>query len=141
MRLASTIARLKTIGALKNNVAGAAEYARGVRAGFLTTPAAYVLPLADTPAPNPFANQIVQQEVVVRIGVVLAVQNKRDAIGAAAAEDLVDLREAVAQKLLNWAPDAQSGGFEWAAGALLDLDDQVLFWQDDFIAQTIVRSA
>lgn len=44
MRLASTIARLKTIAALKGNVQGAVAYAKAIRGGVVAVPAAWVIP-------------------------------------------------------------------------------------------------
>lgn len=141
MRLDTTITRLKTIAAFKGAVGGAAAYAKAIRGTVLIVPAAWVVEVAGRPQPNPFGNQIVQQELRPRVGVVIAAQNKFDARGGAAHEDLQDLREAVFAKLLNWAPFADHAGFEYAGGALLDFDDQVLFWQDDFETQTTIRSS
>ncbi|MCC6195715.1 MAG: hypothetical protein IT518_14725 [Burkholderiales bacterium] len=140
MDLLSTVARLKTIAAFKQNVAGAAAYAQAITGGFRVVPAAFVIPLAETTLANPFGNQVVQQQFTARLGVVIAVQNKRDPLGGQATADRDALREAVFAKLLGWPPAPGFGGFEWAGGALLDLTDQVLFWQDDFTSDGVRRS-
>lgn len=141
MELASTVERLREIPELKNNVAGMASYMRAVDAGLRAVPAAFVVPLQVPAEASPYANQIVQQVVRPRIGIVLAVQNKADAIGGRAADDVNALSALVRAKLLGWAPDTGCDGYEFAGGALLDFDDNVLFWQDDYVTQTIIRSA
>lgn len=141
MRLANTITRLKTIAALKQAVGGAVGYAKAIRGAVVTVPAAWVIPVGVRPQENPFASQVVQHELVTRVGLVLAVQNVRDPVGGHANEALQDLRDAVFAKLLNWSPGTGLGGFEYAGGALLDFDDQVLFWQDDFVTQSTIRSS
>ena len=140
MDVFSTVQRLREIPALKNNVAGAASYGAAIATSFRVVPAAFVLPLAESPQPSPFMDQLVQQVVAQRVGVILAVQNKRDGTGGAANQDLAAVRKAVRDQLLGWAPSDESAGYEFAGGAMLDLDDQVLFWQDDFATQTTIRS-
>lgn len=141
MELASTVERLREIPELKNNVAGMASYMRAVDAGLRTVPAAFVVPLQVPAEANPYMGQLVEQVVRPRIGIVLAVQNKVDGIGGRAADDVSALSALVRAKLLGWAPDEVHAGFEFAGGALLDFDNLVLFWQDDYVTQTTIRSA
>jgi hypothetical protein len=140
MDLSSTVSRLLELPTLKGNVAGAAGYVAAAQGGLRGTPAVFVFPLAESAQASPFATEVVQQEVTLRIGVVLAVQNKRDAIGGAAHESMDTLRDTIRGHLLGWAPDAASAPYEFGGGALLELDDQVLFWQDEYVTQTTIRS-
>jgi phage virion morphogenesis protein len=140
MQLVSLVERLREIPELKSNVAGMASYLRAVDAGLRSVPAAFVVPLNETAGANPYGSQIVQQAIAPRIGVILAVQNKFDATGGRATDDVEALRVAVRTKLLGWAPGDGLAPLEFGGGGLLDFDDTVLFWQDDYVTQSVIRS-
>jgi bifunctional ADP-heptose synthase (sugar kinase/adenylyltransferase) len=105
------------------------------------SPAAFVLPLSATPGRNTAATVVVTQQVVDRFGVCIAVKNLRDATGREAHKELRELRLAVITALLGWTPDSNSyDPFELGPGRLLQVQDRVLWWQDDWRTGTQVRS-
>lgn len=103
-------------------------------------PAAFVIELANVASRNTLATMGVSQENEVRFGVILAVQNLRDATGEKAQADMRSLREAVMTALLAWAPDPDYAVIEYGGGRVLQLDNLVLWWQDDYITSILARS-
>jgi hypothetical protein len=120
-------------------VQGSADFAASA-AGLVTPPSAFVLPLSDRPSANQTAT-IVSQQNTIRFGVALAVQNLRDPRGEQATADLRTLRIAVMTALLGWSPAAEYDPCEYGGGRLLQLTDQVLWWQDDFVTRLFLRSS
>jgi hypothetical protein len=105
------------------------------------TPAAYVVPLAETAEPSPLIGVLVQR-LTQEFCVVLVIANLRDATGAAAAVDLAAKRQALRAVLLGWVPDAATGeAVEFVGGALLDFREARLWWRDVFRVVTYYRSA
>lgn len=140
MRIASIIERLAArVPALKL-AGGAASFERSAPA-LTTMPAAFVLPARETASANPFAAQLVQQEVTAEFVVLIAVRNLADDEGAAALEALAPVREAVLTALLGWVPDDAEAGCEYVAGDLLQFANGVIWWQDTYSTNFIVRSA
>ena len=125
------IARLQAQVAAFKQVAGAADFA-ATAAGLVTPPVAFVLPLSDQPAANALTTQVSQRDVI-RFGVAIGVQNLRDVRGQKAATDLRTLRIAVMTALLGWQPASGYDPCEFGGGRLIQLTDQVLWWQDDFV--------
>jgi len=138
MDIVPIIARIQSQCPLLRSVGGAAEFTDASLALKHQLPAAFVLPLSDDPQPNRLDNGI-SQRVNRRFGVVLAVKNLRDASGAAALSDLVPLRSQLIDALLGWVPDGLTDPCEYAAGRLLELSQQVLWWQDDFLTAFYLR--
>jgi hypothetical protein len=96
------------------------------------TPAAYVVPLAET-AEAPDLVGVHHQRLLQEFGVVLVVANLRDATGLAAAAELQTRRLAVRAALLGWAPDASNGEpVAFTSGAILQFKDSRLWWRDVF---------
>lgn len=112
-------------------IAGAADLDAAIE-GAPSTPAAYVLPLAEQGEAPDLAGRH-HQRLVQAFGVVLVVSNLRDATGAAAAAELAARRQAVRLALLGWAPDASNGEpVAFSAGRLLQFRDARLWWTDEF---------
>jgi len=95
-------------------------------------PAAFVMAAEDRAAPNTMASQVLRQEVTRTIRVVLFVRSLRDARGAAAAEQLETLMDAVRDALIGWLPPGARKPLELQAGALLGFSDQTVAWAEDF---------
>lgn len=133
------IARLKAQVTALKIVAGAADFAAAAPE-VKQTPSAFVLELANRPTGNALATIAVSQENTVRFGVVIAVQNLRDPRGEKAHTDLRTLRESVMTALLGWQPDPDYDVVEYAGGQLLQLDNLVLWWQDDYLTRILERS-
>lgn len=136
---ALVIARLTAQVSAFRKVAGAADYAAAAPE-LKQTPAAFVLSLADRAGRSSTGTMVVSQEMEARFGVIFAVQNLRDARGQQAGADLLALRIAVMTALLGWQPASDYDPCEYGAGRLLQLDDAVLWWQDDYVTRILNRS-
>lgn len=132
------IARVDAQVTAFKTVAGAADFAAAA-GGIVTPPVAFVLPLADRPSGNQ-AVSIVSQQNESRFGVLMAVQNLRDPRGQKAGTDLRTLRISVMTALLGWPPASEYDPCEYGGGRMVQLADQVLWWQDDFITRLALRS-
>ncbi|MBN7785137.1 hypothetical protein JYP51_09415 [Ponticoccus gilvus] len=126
--------RLKTrVGAFRF-VGLAADLGRvGLRS--LQYPSAFVVLLGETAGETRYLTEdMVDQVVTARIGVIMAVRDLADVTGAAAATSLAPLREAVLLSLGSFVPESGGNAFRFARGALqsgIDADGS-LFWQDDY---------
>lgn len=97
------------------------------------TPAAFVVPISESGGDQFLATGGTGERVVPLFSVLLAVSSLRDTSGAAAAAELVVLRQAVATALLGWTPDsAIYDPFEFASGRLVVMSDRVAWWQDNY---------
>lgn len=124
------IARLQSQVPSLKLVAGAAEFGAASAANPLATPAAYVLRLSERGSES-LTLARVEQRIGVEIGVVIALRDAADPLGAAANADLEALRASVRTALLGWvAPTCDP--FIYAAGGLLAFRDGHLWWQDSF---------
>ncbi len=139
LELSVVTARLNGTSGLAD-VGGASEFV-AAREALKRSPAAFVLPAKDTAGPNLFATEEIDQRVTGRFGVMLAVKNLRDAKGEAALNDLTPLRQAVWAKVLGWIPAAGFSPCVFGGGRLFDFDleNQVLWWVDEFDTDYHVR--
>lgn len=126
------------VSALKN-VSGAAALA-AASADLKQTPAAFVVPMSDRPTPNRTGTMAVQQNNTTRFAVILAVQNLRDARGQKAQDDLRTLRNNILTTLHGWQPADAFDPIEYGGGRMLQLTNQVLWWQDEFLTAHAMRS-
>jgi hypothetical protein len=133
------IARLKEQAPALAGVAGAAGLAQAASA-LKQTPSAYVLPNAERPGGSRTGTMVVSQQNTVRFAVIMAVKNLRDARGEKAQADLLDLREEIMTALHGWQPHEDFDPLEYGGGRLLQLTDQVLWWQDEFLTAHSIRS-
>ncbi|SDX88191.1 phage tail terminator protein [Nitrosomonas halophila] len=133
------IARLSVHVPLLARCAGAAGLAEAAY-DIKQFPSAYVLPSAERPDGSRTGTMVVSQQNTARFSVVLAVRNLRDARGERAQSDLLCLREEIMAVLHGWQPDQDFDPIEYAGGRLLQLTDQVLWWQDDFLTAHFIRS-
>ena len=132
MQLASILAHIKNLCPALRQVGGAAEFSALPEAGPQAVPAAFVVPLEERAGHNALDTGI-SQRVDTRFGVILAVRNLRDGVGAAANDDLETLRRAVKDALLGWQPAGADDVCTFGGGRVLQLANQVLWWQDDFL--------
>jgi hypothetical protein len=139
MDLPDTIATyLKASVAALQKVSGAADFASAGIDLKGKLPVAYVLLLSDRAGSNQLINAV-EQHVEVRFGVVLAVQNLRDAIGKNAHSDLDPIIQSVIAALLGWQPDTDHDPVLYSSGRLLQLADSVLWWQLEFTTAYYLR--
>lgn len=131
-RLKSEVTDLKLVGGAAD-LAAAADSLR-------QTPAAFVLPSAERASESTTGTVVVSQHNTVRFAVVIAVQNLRDARGENAQVDMRGLRTSIITALHGWQTDPDFDPVEFGSGRLLQLTDQVLWWQDEFITANTLRS-
>lgn len=131
MDLSLVLARLKTqLTGLKS--VGVSADLDAAMEGVVALPAAFVLPLADRSVTTELTGGLSEQ-ITQAFGVVHGLSNKRDALGAAALNDLKTLRLNLRTALVGWVPDADTGEpVHYSAGRLLRLDDGRLWWIDEF---------
>lgn len=135
------IARIKAECPLLIQVGGGADFAAAKAVLKNKVPACFVVPLADQASPNSSATVVVNQRINQQFGVILAVSNLRDAAGEKAINDLFLVRQQLFQKLIGWFPAGAVSCMEFSGGHLLDMDDHVVWWQDNFNIDTYFRSA
>lgn len=114
---------------------GLARELGAVQAATLRTPSAWVILLAEQADENLYASDdVIEQAVTARIGVVMAVRDIADRTGARAGADLRAIREAVLLSLGRFIPPGADQAFRFSRGSLQSgIDAQgTLFWQDDF---------
>ena len=130
----AVIDRLKGIPGIRS-VQGAVELAAALKAPVVATPGLFVVPLRDFPRRDEGFTGDVTQLVDSTFGVVLVIDNKRDATGAAAFNDLEPFREAVRKKLMGWTPPGAEAPFIAGSGQLIDMESGRVWWGDDFLIE------
>jgi len=135
----ATIARLRAeVPALKL-VGGAADFQTAVERNPTVTPAAFVFPLEESPGENQMGNVVIQR-VVAGVGIAFVVKNVSDVTGDAARQDLIELRQAVKERLLGWSPAAGHDPYERGNSGLLAFRDGHMWWQDVYRTAYFDRS-
>jgi len=126
-RLKAELTGLKFVGA-------AAEFDAAID-GNPSTPSAYVIPMADDATSDIDTLSSIEQEISQVFAVVHVVSNRVDAKGAAALNDLTQLRNRLFTALIGWVPEAATGEpMRFRSGRLLRLDDNGrLWWIDQFV--------
>ncbi|MCE7915420.1 MAG: hypothetical protein DYH15_12275 [Nitrosomonas sp. PRO4] len=131
-RIKAEVSSLKLVGG-SADLGAAAESLK-------QSPSAFVLPNSERASGSSTGTMVISQLNTVRFSVVLAVQNLRDSRGETAQSDLLILRTAIMTALHGWQSDADFDPIEFSGGRLLQLTDQVLWWQDEFITANTIRS-
>lgn len=123
-------------------IEGLAEFAAlTAPPGDARLPAAYVMPIATTAGANNLAAGGFRQRLADEFAVVILHRNLRDARGAAAALDLSEtLIPAVRQALIGWLPATGWEQVEMRSGRLLDIEDNVLAWREDYVTASHYRA-
>lgn len=112
-------------------VQGAAEFAAITATGTPRTPLVWLIPLDEHAEANTL-NLGVHQHITVTLGVVYAVRDVRDAQGQQAADSLAALRTTVFTALLDHFPADATDPLTYVQGGLLDFQNAILYWQDQF---------
>ena len=133
------ITQLKTEVTSLKLVGGAADFAAAAE-GVRQTPSAFVLPSSERASGSSTGTMVVSQRNIARFAIVIAVQNLRDPRGEKAQADLLTLRNSIMTALHGWEPNADFDQIEYNGGKLLQLNDQVLWWQDEFVTANLLRS-
>jgi hypothetical protein len=164
LNLDVAILRIKALCPLfSGNVAGAAEYQKGVHdQAWLPTPAAYVIPLDDEAQENADL-QGVDQVTIERIGVIVMFSNAvgvatGDRRGQTTSQQFNPIKWQLRSALLNWRPnssqdnpgvvlptdpgaDHSARGFYAGSGRLIDFDLARLFYQWEFALEVKISDA
>lgn len=125
------LARLRTLlgGRWVIDTSAALEAAYDGTSG--ATPAAYVVPVAETSAPHAGGAGYLVQSTTVAFGVVICVRNYRAAnLGSESLNDLLPARRAVADALVNWTPPGAELVIDHQAGRLEKFTAGNVWWQD-----------
>jgi len=133
----------------EGRVAGAAEYAKGVEdQTWMALPAAYLVPEDEDAEPDTAQSGGLEQEVTIRFGVVVALDNTADRRGQTASAQYHAVRMALFRALLNWMPPPPAGdvrrsakGLYYVEGALQGFDRKRLFYKWTFALDTIITDA
>ena len=86
------------------------------------------------------AIQHIRQEVMVTVGVILAVKSERDNRAEDALDALREPRLAVQRLLLGWEPASSAGPVVRGRGALLQTRNKVAWWQDEYMAPHFIQA-
>lgn len=139
MNLTPIIARLRDECPTLRFVAGAAEFERAL-SETPTLPAAFAIEGNEGALPNPFGNQLTEQEITAELVIVIAAENLADASGAAAHNAMHPVRLAVRSALLGWPPADDCGGFEFVDDNFVHFGNGVLWRQQRYRTQFVIRS-
>lgn len=140
MDLTPIIDRLKALLTGFKAIGGAADLDAAIE-GAVTTPSAFVIPLANSAEPSQMLSTH-EQRLTEAFAVILVVDNKRDITGAASLQSLEPLRMQVRAALAGWVPMPADGeAVQIAGGRLLRMTDGRLWWSDEFNVLTYYRSA
>ena len=95
----------------------------------------------DTTAGDMDGGRMTRQLATVRIGVVLAIRNRRDRRGAGAMTELEAARESVRSALLGWQPGGIGGATIFVSGEVAAFADRTIWWQDVYEARHLITSS
>lgn len=133
------IARLREVVSGEFRQIGGAAALVQAQIGVKALPAVFVIPLteqADAPA---LAGEFIQRRQLT-VGLVFAVTDASDQMGAAARSGLIAARQAAEAALLGWTPEGCADALVWSAGKLARLaDNNVMWWQDEYVARQYAR--
>ncbi len=144
MDLVGVVAHLRAnVPVFAGRVAGAADFATGLESTVTQKlPAAYVIPLGDEAAPNDEMNAL-YQGVTERIGVIVEFDNSVDRRGQTVTLQYAPIKAALFAAILNWRgtdPEHALRGFEYGGGQLLEFDRARLFYQFEFVLETVITT-
>jgi hypothetical protein len=133
------VARLREAAGDLRKVGAAADLS-AIKGGHVPTPSAWVIPVSESAQDNETVG-VVSQRVSSTVGIVMVVRNLRDTRGDEAQDDLAVIRQQIRDALLGWSPGNEYDPATFSRGRLISLDDQVLWWQDEFQTAYYMRSA
>jgi len=130
-RLRSQVPALRFVG-------GAADIQAAVDQ-VIAVPACFLVPASSTSLGVNRMAQVVSQHVEHRVDVALCVRNVNDARGEAALETLNALRPQVISALYAWQPETLLEPIEYNGGQLVNFDDSLLWWVDQYTTRQHFR--
>lgn len=142
MSVEELVARLRETCMPPLKVVGASaelSAAQGAARGVPQSPAAYVIPISDSGEPNTFGTGAFQQRLTETWGLVLACREVSDAAGGRATVTIGAVRRTVRAALAGWQPDDNHEPMAFASGNLVDLQNGVVWWLDQYRVRTWFR--
>jgi hypothetical protein len=140
LNLSDVIARLAIQCPGFKLVAGAAEFA-AISDAVPIYPAAWVIPLGDSPAENTLMAGGVMQTVDSVFGVLIAVRDLTDQRGEAGVDAVRERRVEVVEALLGWTPNTNEvAPIEYAGGRLVAFASGFVWWQEEFSTSYYLRA-
>lgn len=125
-RLRATLTGMRLVG-------GAADFDAALR-GVLSTPSAFVIPLVERPIDDAENDYCGVGGTRNYFGVILVVENHRDATGEASLVELEPIRRQVKAALRGWLPDSHGEPIKFVLGELVQAKgDAQLWWSDEFV--------
>ncbi len=132
MKLNPVIDRLKAAEIGIDQIRGAADFTQAQQ-HIKTGGNIFVIPLAETGGRN-LASQGVRQEITVRIGIFIGLQDVTGARGKGI-EDLDDVIMAGRRALVGWTHPQMVYPWEWSRGQLAGVEQSWLWWREEFTAR------
>lgn len=120
-------------------VAGAAQFRMLPESAALAVPAAFVIPLDDTPEENRSQTGY-RQKVRDGFAVIIALSNAADERGQDASSNLHFIRRELFRALLGWQVDEDYDAIAYDGGTLLAMDRARLWYQFEFSASFEIGS-
>ncbi|GIX33423.1 MAG: hypothetical protein KatS3mg125_1379 [Lysobacterales bacterium] len=139
LALSPIIARIRQEVPLLRTVGGVAEAAAAQRGSLQGLPAAFVMLEEESASPTFGSSGAHLQRVSVRFAVLLAARNARDALGQALAETAGELAGELRRALVGWMPSTALTAIEFRQGRLLSFDDAVIWWQETYGCDYLLR--
>ena len=136
MDLSPILTRLKeqTAGFLK---IGALADLAAADGSLVVPPAAFVMPMGETPSPDLTIDAPPQQTVTVTFAIILVLASRRDSSGEKALADLQAWRDQIKDSLYGWEMSpSMHDPMLFHGGQLLRFDDGLLWWSDEFSTRT-----
>lgn len=114
---------------------GLARDLGAVRAETIRWPSCWVILMAELAEANRYASDdMIEQPVTARVGIIMAIRDIADRTGARAGADLKSIRESVLFSMGRLVPSGADQSFRFSRGQLQSGVDAKggLFWQDEF---------
>ena len=102
-------------------------------------PSAWVVPIREGAAPNNLGTQRTRQKITETVAIIWAVRGVTGA-GVQASMDLSALRKPVRNGLVGWKPEDMDSQLLFAGGAIVTIQNAVLWWQDNFTTDSYVTN-
>lgn len=137
MLMLDIVAALRSrVPLLAQRVGGTASIEDLHEYGKLPVPAAYVIPMGETPGEQQDMNGY-EQGVEVSFAVVVFLDNASDEAGQAAVTQLAAIQKQIFKALLGWDPPNYDA-IEYSGGSLVDLDRSRFVYQFEFTSAYVL---
>jgi len=136
--ISTWLAKVNTTAIFKQT--GGASALGQAQAEARTMPAAFVVLLSESATRNQSGTSFTSQTVTQRVGVVLAVDNKRDRSGEAGMDELETARDAVFTALHGTNLSGGKTPVEFVQGGVYSTNATTQWWMDEFLTTYFRRT-